>query len=77
MKRAIVPALMTALLLTACGGGLEERIEARRDALAEAECIAFTTALTADLDTEVFACTLDVARTMEETALTVVEEGAV
>ena len=69
MKRAILPALMITLLLCACGNGgaaAEEKLEARRDALAAAEEITFTADVTANLGDEVFACTLACAATPEE-----------
>ena len=72
-ERALLGALTMALLLTGCGKGTEETLEARRDALAGAERIAFTAALRCDLDTEEFCCTVKAEQTPEELRLTVTE----
>lgn len=73
MKRVILPVLMTALLLSACGGGaaVEEQVEARRDALGAAERICFTAEVSSDLGSEVFHCTLACTATPEEVAMEV------
>lgn len=73
MKRVVLPVLMTMLLLTACGGGaaIEERVEARRDALGAAERIFFTAEVAADLGSEVFNCTLACTATPEQVAMEV------
>ena len=72
MKRVIAPVLMITLLLAACGGAvLEERVEARRDALAAAERISFTAEVTADLGSEVFESTLACAATPERISMEV------
>ena len=74
MKRVIAPVLMITLLLAACGGGavLEERVEARRDALAAAERISFTAEVTADLGSEVFESTLACTATPEGVTMEVI-----
>lgn len=70
MKRAILPALMMALLLTGCGARQEERIEARRDALAEEE-FCFTARTRTDLGDAWFDCDLAVEAGREGAAMTV------
>lgn len=74
MKRVIIlPVLMITLLLTACGGGeaIEEQVEARRDALGNAERICFTAEVTSNLGSEVFDCTLACTATPEQVTMEV------
>ena len=73
MKRVILPVLMITLLLTACGGAaLEEQVEARRDALGNAEQISFTAEVTTDLGSEIFESTLACTATPERVAMEVI-----
>ena len=59
MRRMFLPALMITLLLTGCGGAAPERkIEELRETLTAAEEITVTADVTADLESEVFQCTL-------------------
>ena len=73
MKRAIVPALMISLLLSACAGGtaVETALEARRDVLAAAAEISFAADMTAFPGGEVFACSLACHATPEEVSMEV------
>ena len=67
-----LPALMIALLLTGCGGAAPERkIEELRETLTAAEEITVTADVTADLESEVFQCTLRCIFTPEETCVEV------
>ena len=60
MRRWIVPALMTALLLTGCGKSTAERkLDEAYGALAAAEEISVTADVTASLGNERFSCTLE------------------
>ena len=73
-KRAILPVLMIAALLTGCGGAnAEERIEKQRDDLAAAQEISFTADVTANFENEVFQCTLRCTATPEEVVVEAVE----
>ena len=77
-KRAILPALMITLLLSACGGAAaEETLEKQRDVLAAAEEICFTAEVTASAGDEVFVCTLRCSSTPEEITAEVVEPESV
>ncbi|MCD8001382.1 MAG: hypothetical protein LUE95_02135 [Oscillospiraceae bacterium] len=75
MKRAALSALMiTALLLTGCGGAeTEERLERRQAELAAAEEISFTAHITANLGDEAFLCTLACCATQETVMAEVTE----
>ena len=72
MRRMLVPALMISLLLTGCGGAAPERkIESMRETLNAAQEICVTADVTANLDGEVFPCTLSCTATPDETAVEV------
>ena len=78
MKRALLPALMISLLLSGCGAAAEERIEARRDALAAAEEIRFTARIRANPGkNEAFDCVLDCAAEPGEVTVEVVEPAEI
>ena len=65
---------MIAALLTGCGGAnAEQRIEAQRDDLAAAAEISFTADVTANLENEVFRCTLNCTATPEELVIEAIE----
>ena len=60
MRRFLLPALMMTLLLTGCGGAApERRMEELKQNLSDADSISLTAEVTATLEHEVFACTLD------------------
>ena len=62
MRRFLLPALMMTLLLTGCGGAApERRMEELKQNLSDARRITLTAEVTATLENEVFACTLDCA----------------
>ena len=68
MRRTFLPALMITLLLTGCGGAAPERkIEELRDTLTAAQEITLTADVTANMETEVFPCTLRCTATPEQT----------
>ena len=71
MKQAVLPVLLTILLLTGCGAGAEARIKQNQTELAAAERLCFTADVTENLQTEVFRCTLDVEAAADGTAITV------
>lgn len=69
MKRVVLPVLMTALLLCACGGsgGAERRFDEAREALAASERISFTAEVGADLGDSRFEFTAECTRSDGET----------
>lgn len=60
MRRCLLPALMISLLLSGCGSaaGIQRKITEQNQKLAAAEALSFTVDVTANLDQEVFDCTL-------------------
>ena len=73
MRRYVLPALMITLLLTGCGGAAPERkLGELRDTLAAAREITLTADVTANLDTEVFPCTLRCTATAETATVEVI-----
>lgn len=64
------------LLLCGCGKDAEAQVKAAQDRLNEAERLCFTAAVTADLGTERFSCTLEVGSSETETTITVIEPEA-
>ena len=72
MRRTLLPALMITLLLTGCGGAVPERkLESFREALNAAGEIDLTADVTADLENEVFLCTLRCTATPGQTTVEV------
>lgn len=72
MRRFMLPALMITLLLTGCGGAAPERkLESLRETLDAAQEISLTADVTANLENEVFLCTLRCTATPEETCVEV------
>ena len=72
MRRMFLPALMMTLLLTGCGGAApERRLEELRETLVAAQEISMTADVTANLENEVFPCTLRCMATAEQTTVEV------
>ena len=73
MRRMFLPALMMTLLLTGCGGAApERRLEELRETLDAAQEITLTADVTANLENEVFPCTLRCTATPGQTAVEVI-----
>ena len=59
MRRFLLPALMMTLLLSACRGAVpERRIEELKQSLTAAQSVTLTADVSANLENEVFSCTL-------------------
>ena len=68
----LLPALMMALLLTGCGDAVPEgRLKERKEELNAAREIRVSADVTANLENEVFSCSLDCTSTPEETVVEV------